>query len=811
MEAAAAAADEEDWCRPFYCVCRWYRQCSVRFHHVSPGYDFVSPKLLNPYGRLPAWSLLVGFNDGAKLRLHRLRVSRCGQILGRSNDAIEIFHDLGKLVVDASASLAPDGVSLCVLHQDYDTPPQALQLQLAVKTDFKPLQPHAEEVYGDGRITTKELPPLPMDPEVPCCPISAAGHIWAPCIKVLFESRKFSFVMLRLLREDAGGGQSRWEHVGKCFIFPDEDEILPLGGRLLQGCTVLPLCGGNRTLILVSLRRYGLFFTFDCSTSAWTQVETTPGSVLSDYIPIMGNGVYIQEDETIYMLRENTIYSYKIHYDGVHHRLKLELPVKIDSVCPFTSSSGYGFLAHLGRRLMCSVWISAGLQCSCKNLHAIVTTFQLLAQGEIEVFHSTCRRIDMLPSMPNLHTHQFCFLQEYKDELSFLPLQFEEGPITGPAPLVLECCRRNLPHHYSPPEPLVALKPAIAHIKPDLFIICQAGAQSIVYRTIVMDDCGKLKRDDGKLLEQFYSIPDYGDDCHDRLKEQTPPMWHFICGSSYLEAVSGIKDGKHMIYFRRERPHFDPDYLGTAAGLFVMAINVRYRTIALTDDLRVFHQTYTGVNRESSWSRYHADRSCIPNRKVKLAGYAVIGRDLLIICDSITNSCLLLDLDAQQWCVVTPCAKLEFSVSYLASTLPRRPLLNGRSTFVDGFIYTCVDGGLNAYELINEDKTLFLSKPIFLPLPLDIVLEDETKCLDYAGRDTSGGIIFFVVQGGYPPTWHKHHVRIITVHVNTEITLDGKMKPVKIGHLDCATRSVEHEKGVRLSAINCFPFPMVHD
>jgi hypothetical protein len=33
--------------------------------------------------------------EGAVLRLKRLRVARSGRILGRSDDALEFFHDIG--------------------------------------------------------------------------------------------------------------------------------------------------------------------------------------------------------------------------------------------------------------------------------------------------------------------------------------------------------------------------------------------------------------------------------------------------------------------------------------------------------------------------------------------------------------------------------------------------------------------------------------------------------------------------------------------------------------------------------------------
>ncbi|CAM0944226.1 unnamed protein product [Alopecurus aequalis] len=772
------AAEEEDWCGLFTCVCRWRPpQCSPRIHHVAPGYDYVSLPA-DADGRRPAWSLLVGFSDDTKLRLHRLHVARSGRILGRSNDALEIFHDLGKLAFSASASLAPDGVSLYVLHQDDEAPPQALQLQL-----------------GHADATEEELPPLPTDPEVPLCSISAAGHIWAAYIKFLFESREFGIVMLRLLRED---GQSRWEQVGEPVVGPDDySTSIPWGGRFLQGCTVLPLCGGNRTLLLVSIKLHSLFFTFDCSTSAWAQVDTTPESC---YIPILGHGVYIQEDETVYTCSEKT--------PSTHTSSTM---TRIAAGSSWSRLSRWTLFALSGPDRRLSSWSRLSRW----------TLFAISAAGSCAPSRRNQGLALHLP--PDRHAAQYAQSRhpsillptgvQGRGVLSHSPLlQLEEDPIsTALAPLVLDCCRRNLLPNQCPPSSVVPVKlrPAIAHIKPDLFIICQAGTQSIVYNTNVIDDSsGRLERDDGKLLKQLCSIASYGDGM---LEEQPPPRWHFLCDSSSIYAVSGIEDGRHVIGFRNKLPTFDPRFRRIAAGPFVMAIRVGYKTIALTDALEVFEQTHISCSNQSSWLRYHIDQSHVPNKKVKLSGYAALGEDSFIVNDTVTNSCLLFDLNVKQWRVVMPYAKLEFRGSHQPSHLYRSCLLNGRSVFVDGFIYTCVDGGLDAYELLQEGDSVFLSCPIFLPfspdIVWDIVWKNKMMCLDYAGKDTSGGIIFFVVQGQYPPTWPKHHVRIITVHVNTEKTLGEKMKPVEVGHLDSVTRFFEHEKGVvRLSARNCFAF-----
>jgi hypothetical protein len=131
---------------------------------------------------------------------------------------------------------------------------------------------------------------------------------------------------------------------------------------------------------------------------------------MKGYLPIFGRGIYVQQHKAVYMLRGNIIYAYKLTYhkdDQGTQQLKLDLPVQIDSVCPFIPEKGYGFLTRLDGCLMCSVWISLARHdpCPCDNLHAIVTTFHLNgpAKGGIKVLHSTYRRIDM---EPNPHAHQ---------------------------------------------------------------------------------------------------------------------------------------------------------------------------------------------------------------------------------------------------------------------------------------------------------------------------------------------------------------------------------------------------------------------
>jgi hypothetical protein len=404
-QGSSPSGKRERRCRFRDCTCCW--EYLPRTHRVAPGSDYVD---IPEADDRAAWSLLVGVTDGdSSLRVSRLRVAQSGRILGRSDDVLEVFHNIlvkPQRYFEAGAALAPNGRSLCVLGKDPYEHEQQLNLELNTDTEELPL-------------------PLPkIEGTSPCIPISAYGHIWALSATLLDDDIKtFSVVMRRLVSEP--GGDRRWEHVGGPFTSEIVLHRFPnWRGDFLQGYAVLP-----DNLILVSFQQYSLFFTFAPESGTWTQVLTntnpepatwteeltdTKKTRLQDYLPILGRGIYMEQLDAVYMLYDNTIYAYKLTYDEDDQGkrlLKLDPPIKIDYVCPFIPEKGYGFLARLGC-LMCSVWISLAWRnpCPCHNLHAIVTTFHLrdLAEGGIKVLHSTYRRIDIMPNPPD---QKFCFLQ----------------------------------------------------------------------------------------------------------------------------------------------------------------------------------------------------------------------------------------------------------------------------------------------------------------------------------------------------------------------------------------------------------------
>jgi hypothetical protein len=251
------------------------------------------------------------------------------------------------------------------------------------------------------------------------------------------------------------------------FPFNTEEVSMNWGGSIFQGHAVV------HDTILISLLPPHLLFSFNCSTRTWTAVtttttkratnrmnpsyvginsnnvftentasgthndtassnntsagnDTTSRNILSigsgtrsdTYAPIRGRGVYVEEDDAIYFLQKCALYAYRLNrHDRQQTLVELKPAIsRIDSVCPF-SPAGSAMLTHLGGRVMCSVWISVARDCPCDKYHVLISTFRvkLFSDGVpsgIEVLHSTCRQLDMLPCKPTiLPTDAFCFLQ----------------------------------------------------------------------------------------------------------------------------------------------------------------------------------------------------------------------------------------------------------------------------------------------------------------------------------------------------------------------------------------------------------------
>ncbi|VAH52355.1 unnamed protein product [Triticum turgidum subsp. durum] len=752
---------------------RSYPDPSDPFIEVKFGNNFVD--IPSNADESPAWSLLVGVKSGA-LRVHRFHVARSGRISGRSDDDIQVFHDLKKrqgCSSGASATLAPDGRSLCLLQLVENAQADGLQLLLPAEEE-----PPAEVA----------LPPLDPSMRGRCMPISADGHIWA--VSATYSScTSYCIRVQRLvIEEEEGAATQHWEQVGiplvqLCKFEPYRGSIW--GPDFLQGYAVLPGHGREgSTLILLSLQN-GLFFTFNCSSAdlGWTKVTQT--SDAKDYVPILGRGLYAQESNAIYMLRKDAIYAYKLGYE--EGSLKMDPPV--DIIFPYVDrSTAHGFLTHLGSGVMCSVLMSVGLPCWPDHLHAIITTFHLGPDpSHIKVLHSTSRQVDMLP-MKDINEFEFSFLQEYKDdkvrhqvhEVHDAEEVHEEEVLHDPC----IACRHLLPP--GPPAPYV--KP---HMDNELlFIICQAGSQSFIYKTSLMDLSPDLSSRLGIAtpLKPHYIV--HGDDCGPR---------HFFLLDSKLHAVSFLKDGMDVLNLDTRCEHLDLQARRPVSPIdpFVMVIQVGRTTLALTETLQVYRKAFLVCPPGSiSWVRCMTDHSNILDRKVELSGYVVVSDNSFVVCDTLTCSCFHFDLDSKKWHLVMPWAPWG---KYLPRDMSRYRFLNGKCVFVDGFIYTCSGKGLAAYELVDEDHCVYLDIPIFLPLSWESEnWKTERMCLDYAGKDVnSGAILFWVVQGLQIKHRDHHNTLWITaVEVETEKTPRKSMKPVGIRHVVSATRLIDQEETI---------------
>jgi hypothetical protein len=302
----------------------------------------------------PAWWVLVGImatssGGDRSLRLHRFRVARSGRVLF----ALEVLCDdcyRAKTptahIRAAAATRSPDAggcsLSLCLFCREVNfsnvdkmVPPLPLQLHMAPGVD------------DDRRITVSRLPTLPpeVEPLMPICPVSAAGNLWAPYLTRVYGPSRL--VMLRL-DQDTGD----WVPAAAVEV-----ELQPMPADVFQD-TITVLQGHvvvGDTIILLSLSPFNLFYTFDCSTHAWAAVATAETDWRISYIPIRQRGLYVEEDDTIYVLYFGALYAYKLCKDQDRDRHWMALPARL---FPFRIE-GYGFVSHLAA---CSFgwWLMAG-------------------------------------------------------------------------------------------------------------------------------------------------------------------------------------------------------------------------------------------------------------------------------------------------------------------------------------------------------------------------------------------------------------------------------------------------------------------
>ncbi|KAL6631388.1 hypothetical protein ACP70R_028238 [Stipagrostis hirtigluma subsp. patula] len=743
------------------CFCRWRSFCSSRIPFVAPGRDYECM----PAGAddSPAWSLLVGFlsiADGNtnSLRLHRFRVARSGRVLGRSGDALEILDgdvdyegkDAPSQTSAVAATPGPDGRSTCLFCR-------VVRLaDLGGAAPLRPLQLYPNLNAG-GSITVSPLPALPPERR-PIRPISAAGDLWAPYLAEVFGPTHL--VMLRL-DNDAG----QWVEAAAIDLphGRQEPQGVMRGGRILQGYAVV------RRTILLSLQPSHLFFAFDCSARAWAAVATAETKD-TYYLPISDRGVYVEEDDAIYFLHGSLVSAYRLCQDHEQSQYRIAPPTRVDCVCPFRHDDGYGFLTHLGGRLMCSVWISVSLGCNCDTLHVLITTFRVkgnnggnrepFVPSGIEIMHSTCRRLDISPNRPWESICEFCFLQEYDDgtEMRFaekkrqnalapsMTLQGMEVPTSSnvvESSKMRACCRKFL--NEMPCTTSVMLEGSAIQTNKTLYIVCQLASCSTVYKITILD--GRLPCHD-KALKPLCTIDTFVCDDEYELMNRPSP-WHFVCNSEYIYAVPRIESEIYEFSLHHGTVNLVPAKRPVGVKLSIaLVLQVGGTVIGISDTLQgVYH-----LHHRHGWTYRSTYASFDIQRKVDLHGYVVLSNDSFMVYDGDTNCCFLLDLQMDRWSVVLPFVELTRSVEHEIEPLQSRcwgsGYISGRSVFVEGFIYTCGDGGLAACELVEDGDSLFLGDQIDLRFLWRKYWERDQMCFDYVGRDTvSGNIMFCVAQG----------------------------------------------------------------
>lgn len=103
--------------------------------------------------------------------------------------------------------------------------------------------------------------------------------------------------------------------------------------------------------------------------------------------------------------------------------------------------------------------------------------------------------------------------------------------------------------------------------------------------------------------------------------------------------------------------------------------------------------------------------------------------------DEETRYWYLLDMQSKRW-------------SHLPCSWSEGGTLSVRSVFVDGFIYTCANGGLAVFEVTERGGFYYLGRQSFLKFLWRKYWESYRMCLDYVGKDNiSGADVFSVVQG----------------------------------------------------------------
>lgn len=278
-----------------------------------------------------------------------------------------------------------------------------------------------------------------------------------------------------------------------------------------------------------------------------------------------------------------------------------------------------------------------------------------------------------------------------------------------------------------------------------LYIVCQVASHSTVYKVFIADgrlEChGKILRP-RCIMNTFSSGDEYG-----MMKKPLP--WHFVCCSKNIYAYGRSGDELYTCNLHSGALSCIPLKRPVQVSI-ALVLQVGSRIIAIGDticDVYCF-----GSNQEWKHIRTHGTFNL--KREVNLSGYAVLSDDIFIVSDADRSCLLLLDLLTREWSYIRIFSEFSRSphswVEVVSGWPSESGFLNGRSVFIEGFIYSCADGGIAAYEIIKQGDSYYLGDHVYMKLQWCKFWEAHRMCLDYVGKDTvSGAIVLCVVQGDY--------------------------------------------------------------
>ncbi|PUZ71245.1 hypothetical protein GQ55_2G299200 [Panicum hallii var. hallii] len=738
--------DELRKCNLFRCFCCWRRRCSLGILRIGPRSEYLClPRDLGcssaPYGLdfcwgeeeeedgkknssfwrwirkkkksvgeqvyvqedsattdgRPPWSVLVGCTSADHpshdLRIHYFRVTASGRVIGRNTDLLELFcgvspiDDKHTMFPVARAAIVPADRHLYIICAHGPAPgSSSTSGQQAGERVFHPKAFSLNT--ADKSLST--LPPLPFTGgswEA----ITAWGKLWVPLVSV---------------KRGSYGGTSRlvvYKLIGDC---------LAEGYAVLDSRFILPSFSNS------------IFFLFKCTS---------------------GKAVHVQRDGmTYYFIRGAKLFAYK---NPPNWDKPFAAPIVIGNIWPY-DEEGYGFMEHLGGRMMCAAWINIVIRGSIDESDCFIP-------NGVDILHSTCRRIDMLRSNAPGYTccDTFCFLQKYQVRgAKFHPSDLSEmGRFYCPQGVkfseMLACCREFLSGKPEPGRGVIPLDFCKIATGSYFYFICKADQD-----TVRSGDVG----------------------IHD------PPAWYFVHRGSTLDVIPSSPDCDHYVVDVERKSY--RLYKSKRSKLFFSAVfRAGEYVVALGDTLQ-----YVYILRNNfQWRRRNtASRSVDVSRKVKVSGFVDLIDDAFMISDFNTDEFFLFDLKRWEW----------FSVR------PSFCFLSGRCIFAEGFIDTCSDEGLAAFELIHDDTSYRLGVPIMLDFSWKYICGNR-RFLSFASickGEIGDCIAFCVVHGhelAHPSTW-SHTLATTTIQVQLVETAPGTKKPVRVDHVDIFLSSIEQKRWI---------------